>query len=145
MNLRRIVTLKELALFTPVLLSLHETLEGRWEPDATAHEFLAELINIFEPTSYLFGDFDESGKLAYFAVILRESESRAFFWLFYMNKDFRLVTKQVLTSIKDFLRREGFSYVYTQSTRTSSSYERWLEKFGAEKVAITYKFNLNTP
>lgn len=144
MHLRQIQNLKELALFTPKLLELHATLEGKWEPDSTPHEFLATLIDHFDPSSYFFGDCDESGELVYFAVILKETDEKAFFWLFYMNKDYRAVTKEILTEIKSFLSKVGFSVVYTQSTRTSSSYERWLEKFGAEKVAITYRFNLTT-
>lgn len=109
----------------------------------SAQEFLSSLVEVFDEHSYFFGDFSPSGELIYFAVILRENPHKSFFWLFYMNKNFREITKEILTGIKDFLRTEGFSVVYTQSTRTASSYERWLEKFGAEKVAITYKFNLS--
>lgn len=143
MKLRRITDLKELAKFTPKLLELYDTLDGRWEPDSTSHEFLGDLISHFGEDAYFLGDLDEKGEIVYFAVILRETDEKAFFWLFYMNKGYREVTKSILVLTKEFLRTEGFSVVYSQSTRTSSSYERWLEKFGAEKAAIVYKFKLN--
>lgn len=142
MDLHRITDLKDLARFTPKLLELHEGLDGKWEPDLSSHEFLCALIDHFGPTSYFYGDLDEKGNIIYFVVILRQDEKSCLFWLFYMNKNFRDCTKQILNDLKEIFRSYGFSIVYTQSTRTSSSYERWLEKFGAEKVAIVYKFKL---
>lgn len=142
MNLNRITDLRDLAKYTPSLLALHESLEGKWEPELNQQEFFVELINNFNKDSYFFGDFIE-GELAYFATLLKQDSNKALFWLFYMNPKMRDETKKILHSLKDFMRKEGFSTVYTQSTRTSSSYERWLEKFGAEKLAIVYKFNLN--
>ena len=142
MTLHRITSLKDLARFTPSLLKLHGELEGKWEPDLTSHEFLLELINHFSPESFFFGDFDENGELIYFVAILKQDSKKCMFWLFYMNKSFRDRTRDILNTLKDYFRKLGFTTVYSQSTRTSSSYERWLEKFGAEKVAIVYKFKL---
>lgn len=141
MKLNRIQNLKALAAFTPKLLELHAALDGKWEPELSHDEFFLELINSFGPNSYYFGDFVD-GELAYFAVILRDTNEKATFWLFYMNPKFRSETKGILTDLKGFLRSEGFSTVYSMSARTSSSYERWLEKFGAEKLAIVYRFKL---
>ena len=141
MILNRILHLKNLAAYTPRLLELHTTLDGKWEPDLSQEEFFLALINNFGKGGYYFGDFIR-GDLAYFAVLLRETEKKATFWPFYMNPKLRTETKGILLALKDVMKSEGFSTVYTQSTRTSSSYERWLEKFGAEKLAITYKFSL---
>lgn len=141
LTLNRITDLKELLKFAPKLLELHDSLEGKWEPDLNSQEFFISLLDQFDSTGYYFGDF--AGKeLAYFAVLYRQTNEKANFWLFYMNPNFRLETRGILLSLKEFMKSEGFSTVYTQSTRTSSSYERWLEKFGAEKLAITYKFKL---
>lgn len=141
MNLNRITTLKQLALYTPILLKLHEELEGKWEPELSSHEFLGELIARFDENTYYFGEIVE-GKLVYFLAGNRQDTTHVFCWLFYMNPDYRLETKKLLKDAMNFLRALGYKTLYTNSTRTESSYERWLEKFGAEKLAITYKFTL---
>lgn len=141
MNLNRINTLKELALYTPFLLRLHHELEGKWEPEMSSHEFLGELISRFDEDTYYFGEV-VNGKLIYFLAGNRQDATKVFCWLFYMNPDFRHETKKLLNEAMDFLRKLGYKTLYTNSTRTESSYERWLEKFGAEKLAITYKFTL---
>lgn len=141
MNLRRLTKFSELTKMAPLLGELHAGLEGKWEPDSTSEEFLQALIENFEEDAYYFGDCGADGKLIYFAVLLRQTRTKALFWLFYMNKAHRDLTKDIIGQLKIFMGQQGFTTVYTQSTRTSSSYERWLEKFGAEKVAIVYKFN----
>lgn len=141
MNLTRITHLPDLAKFLPKVLALHHSLEGKWEPDLSSVEFFKALLQRWEDKDYFFGSFHEE-EIAYFAVVTRESKTKALFWLFYMNPSLRLETKGILDALKTFLKGEKFSIIYSQSTRTSSSYERWLEKFGAEKVAIVYKFNL---
>lgn len=141
MNLNRINTLKELAIYTPFLLRLHHELEGKWQPEMSSHEFLGELISRFDADTYYFGEIRD-GQLLYFLAGMKEDDKKAFCWLFYMNKDYRAETKELLKQAMDFLRAKGFTTLYTQSTRTESSYERWLEKFGAKKLAIVYKFNL---
>lgn len=141
MNLNRITDIRALSSYTPKLLELHSTLEGKWEPEMNEQEFLAALIANFDKSAYYFGEL-VNGQLAYFAVLLKDTDKKALFWLFYMNPTMRSETKGILLQLKALMKSEGFSTVYTQSTRTSSSYERWLEKFGAEKLAIIYKFNL---
>jgi hypothetical protein len=141
--LRRITTLKELATFTPKLLQLHKGLDGLWEPELNSHEFLANLIDKFDEDAYYFGDFCSDGSLLYFAALIPHRERSAMFWLFYANKDYRNETRPLLFDMKAYIKKTGkYDTVYSQSTRTASSYERWLEKFGAKKLAITYKFNL---
>lgn len=141
MNLRRLTKFSELAKMAPLLGELHGSLEGKWEPDSTSEEFLQSLLENFEESAYYFGDCGADGRLIYFAVLLRQTNEKALFWLFYMNKEHRDLTRSIIEQLKIFMRQQGFTTVYTQSTRTSSSYERWLEKFGAKKVAIVYKFN----
>lgn len=141
MNLRRLTKFKELLEFAPKLVALQKSLEGKWEPDLTQEEFLEALLNQFDSKSYYFGDL-VNDELAYFAVLLKQTNEKALFWLFYMNPNMRLMTRSILDQLKVVMKEDGFSTVYSQSTRTSSSYERWLEKFGAEKVAIVYKFKL---
>jgi len=141
--LRRITTLKELATFTPKLLQLHKGLEGLWEPELSSHEFLVRLIDQFDEDAYYFGDFCSDGSILYFAALVPFDERKAMFWLFYANKNYRTETRPLLFDMKAYIKETGkFDSIYSQSTRTASSYERWLEKFGAQKVSITYKFNL---
>lgn len=140
--LSRITDFPTLSTFLPKLLALHAELDGKWEPDATGQEFISNLIESFEESNYFFGDFAPNGEVMYFVVVTKQETGKGLFWLFYMNKAFREKTKILLNEVKDYLKAEGFSTIYSQSTRTSSSYERWLEKFGAEKVAIIYKFKL---
>lgn len=144
MTLKQITDLKELSAYVPKLLALHSDLEGKWKTELSNQDFLIELFDNFDDSSLYFADIID-GEIAYFAVVLRRNSSSAFFWLFYMNPKLRDVTRGILQQLKTTLAREGYSAVYTQSTRTASSYERWLKKFGAEKLAITYKFDLTKP
>lgn len=141
MKLRKINDLSELSQFAPALIAQQASMEGKWEPDLTSEEFLAALFNQFDDKSYYFGDFVNK-TLLYFVAMLGQGNGKALFWLFYMNPSMRTETKAILLELKEFMKNEGYHTVYSQSTRTSSSYERWLEKFGAEKVAIVYKFKL---
>jgi len=142
MTLRCLTKITELAEFCPKLVALHSTLEGKWEPDLTQGEFFISILNNFEQGSYFFGDFTKEGEIAYFAVLAKENATRAFFWLFYMNAKLRTETKGILDDLRVFMKAEGFFTVCSNTTRMTRSYERWIQKFGAEKVAITYQFNL---
>lgn len=142
LSLNRVKSLKDLAAYTPKLLELHGSLEGKWEPELNQQEFFLALIDNFDnPESYYFGQLVD-GELSYFVTLIPHSPKKTMFWLFYMNPKFRSETKEILHGLKEYMKARGYTTAYTQSTRTSSSYERWLEKFGAEKLAITYKFNL---
>ena len=142
MKINRITTLQQLSLFVPALVEIHESLEGRWEPDMTSEQFLERVVEFFKPMNYYFGALTTDGKLLYFVTLLPEDRPCATFWLFYMNKDYRDQTQSLLIDIKDWLLQEGYTTIYSQSTRTEKSYERWLNKFGATKVATVYKFDL---
>lgn len=142
MNINRITTIGELAKFIPELSRIHEELEGRWEPDLTTEKFLERLVEFFIPRNYFFGELDSTGRLVYFITLLPEEKPCATFWLFYMNEKFRDQTRGLLDMYAEWARNEGFTTIYSQSTRSEKSYERWLNKYGATKVATVYKFNL---
>lgn len=142
MNINRIQTVTKLARFIPSLTLLHESLEGRWEPDMTTEQFLSKVIEYFRPENYYFGELSESGELIYFITLLPEEKPCATFWLFYMNKNFRDQTQELLKLYADWAIAEGYTTIYSYSTRIEKSYERWLKKFGAQKLATVYKFNL---
>jgi hypothetical protein len=142
MKVNRITTVAELCRYTPELVKIHETLEGRWEPDLSTDEFLSKLIELFNPRTYYFGLLSDEGELLYFVTLLPEEPPKATFWLFYMNKNYRTETQTLLRELAQIMVMEGFHTIYSQSTRTEKSYERWLSKFGARKIATVYKFNL---
>lgn len=142
MKISRITSFDELSKFIPELTRIHEDLEGRWEPDMTTAQFLGRLVEFFVPRNYYFGELTPEGKLIYFITLLPEDKPCATFWLFYMNKDFRDITATLLENYAQWAVSEGYTTIYSQSTRSEKSYERWLNKFGATKVATVYKFNL---
>ena len=142
MKICRITKLQELSHFVPALVKIHESLEGRWEPDMSSEQFIERVVEFFKPTNYYFGALTPDGELLYFVTLLPEERPCATFWLFYMNKDYRDLTMVLLNDLKEWALNEGYTTIYSQSTRTEKSYERWLNKFGATKVATVYKFNL---
>lgn len=141
MTLNQITKFEDLMSFLPLLGQLHHELDGIWEPDLGQNEFLASLSNNFNAENYYFGDVHE-GKLVYFVVILRSSNDSCFFWLFYMNKDYRQHTKALLLQLKQFARELGFKTVDFITTRMTKSYDRWVQKFGATKQSLTYRLVL---
>lgn len=143
MKINPITSISELAKYVPELVRIHENLDGRWEPELGTDEFLAKLVQLFNPgKNYYWGLLNEKGELLYFVTLLPNDKPSAVFWLFYMNKDYRDETHQLLKDLSKWSIEEGYTTIYTQSTRTEKSYERWLSKFGATKVATLYKFNL---
>lgn len=141
MQLHQITDFNELMGFLPILVRTHAELDGIWEPEKTKEEFVSTLTTEFKSTNYYFGAI-ENGKLAYFVVILRETDTKAFFWLFYMNKDYRLQTRQLLLDLKLLLHNLGFRRVELVTTRLTKSYNRWISKFGAQPVALTYRMEI---
>lgn len=143
MTVQRITSISDLSKFIPELVRIHESLEGRWEPDLSTDEFLSKLIELFNPSkTFYFGALTEKGELLYFVTLLPEEKPKATFWLFYMNKDYRTETHKLLGELRLWAIDQGYTIIYSQSTRTEKSYERWLSKYGATKVATVYKFNL---
>lgn len=141
-KLNRITTLIDLAKYSPKLKELHDKLDGRWEPDLTEQEFMEELLVNFHEDSYYFAYMSDRNELIYFIALVSKDPTKAIFWLFYMNPNFREETKNLLGELRVLIKRAGYQTVYAQTTQTTSSYERWIEKFGAQKDSIVYKFTL---
>lgn len=141
MNLVKLDTIVDLGKFIPELTRLHESFDGKWEPELDTQSFIAKLIQNFDNRSWYFGENNESGTLKYFIAML-EDAPKACFWLFYVNPTFRNETKELLDALKIFVKQNGITTCYATSNRMTSSYERWIEKHGAKKHLITYKFDL---
>lgn len=143
MTPREIVTLSDFTSFFPKIVSLHKELDGLWEPELTTDQFRDVLLEKFNSERhYFYGDFTPTGEVAYFAVLSDMGDDKILFWLFYMNKDFREVTKEIVNQLKVIFKDKGFNCAYSQSTRAESSYRRWIEKFGAQQLAIVYRIPL---
>lgn len=140
--MRRLVTLDEFLPFLPKLTQKHAELDGKWSPELTPEEFASELISHFVPSSYYFGDFDEDGSIGYFMNVVKESPKFMTFWLLFVNTSRRSESKQLVSSVLDQLRQDGVSQVQFRTTRLTSSYQRWVEKFNAQKYSLTYKIDL---
>lgn len=141
MNLKRVETFETLLSLLPSIAQLHSDLDGIWEPDLSREEFVAELTNKFNSSNFFFADV-EDGKLIYFVVMLRDTNERCFFWLFYMNKDHRHLTRDLLAQLKQFVKNLGFQVCDFSTTRLTKSYDRWVRKFGAEPICLTYRLIL---
>jgi len=141
MQLHRITDFNELLGFLPHLVRTHAELDGIWEPDKNKEEFVSMLTNEFKPSSYYFGEIKDK-ELAYFVVVLRETDKKAFFWLFYMNKNYRLQTRSLLLELHAFAKSLGFEEAELITTRLTKSYDRWISKFGWVQKAITYRLKL---
>ena len=141
MNLKRVETFEELLSLLPSVAQLHSELDGFWEPDLSREEFVAELTNKFNASNFFFADV-ENGKLVYFVVVLRDTNERCFFWLFYMNKDHRHLTRDLLAQLKQLVKNLGFLVCDFSTTRLTKSYDRWVRKFGAQPHTLNYRIIL---
>ena len=141
MNLHKIESFNELLGFLPHLTALHSELDGIWEPDLSQAEFAARVANAFTPGNHYFGQI-ENGHLVYFVILTKETDSKCFFWLFYMNKEYRQYTKSLLLELKQFAKDLGFITCDFSTTRLTKSYDRWVRKFGAEPICLTYRLIL---
>lgn len=140
--LNLITSYDELKTFIPALRKLYVEMDGKWEPDLTVDEFVLKLVDFFGPDNYYFGKLTPEGEIVYFAALLADDQPKAIFWLFFMNKDFRTETQQLLFDMSDFMMERGYHIIYSRTGRIERSYERWLTKFGAKKHEVVYKFNL---
>lgn len=141
MKLHRLEDFSELLGFLPHLTSLHSELDGIWEPDLSKEDFTARIASTFKPYNYYFGQI-ENGRLVYFVILTKDSEDKCFFWLFYMNKEYRQFTKELLLELKQFAKDLGFKTCDFSTTRLTKSYDRWVKKFGAEPTCLTYRLVL---
>lgn len=140
--MNRIKTLKELLEFLPVLSAKHTELDGLWCPELTTEEFASDLIRLFTPDSYYFGELTPDGRLAYFANVVRENPKFMTFGLLFVDTSRRKESKQLVESILDLLRQDGITEVQFRTSRLTSSYQRWVRKFGAQPYSLIYKLDL---
>jgi len=142
MTLKRISNIVELAQFLPELVRLHSDLDGKWEDELDQDTFFLKLLSNFREDSYYFGELNDDGHLKYFIATLPQDREKALFWLFYMNPDHREETRALLGDLRGELKRLGFKEVRFSTTRLTKSYQRWVEKFGAEPYELIYKLHL---
>lgn len=142
LKLHRIEDFAELLSYLPTLTAMYEEFDGLWAPELTKEEFVAELIASFKDTSYYFADRSPEGALIYFTAVFAETPKKLFFWLFFMNPAYRTATRQLIFDMIAVAKADGYEVCYTSSTRKEASYERWIEKFGAEKISVTYRIKL---
>jgi hypothetical protein len=141
-TLSRITSYRQLKRFLEPLRALYLELDGKWEPELNEAAFLLKLIEFFEPHNYFFGELSPEGKIKYFAALITEEPPKAHFWLFFMNKEFRTETQQLLLDMSEVMMAAGYHIIMSRTGRTEKSYERWLSKFGAKKVEVVYRFDL---
>lgn len=140
--IHRIESLTEMLELIPVITKLHKQLDGLWEPDLDDGEFVNELTNSCIHGGILFAEKAEDGKLKYVALLKPENAEHYVFWLFYMNPKFRDITRSVINELIDFCHHNKIRRVRWATTRLTSSYERWISKFGARKFAMLYQLEL---
>lgn len=139
--LRQITNLSEFLVLLPKLVRLSDKLDGLWEPDMTPGTFAARIMSVFQEESAFFIE-EEGDEFKYVAVLHRDAEKTWYFWLFYMNPNFRSLTKDVIQEIKAFCQSRGIQTLRFSTTRTTRSYERWVTKLGATKYAIVYQWEV---
>ena len=142
LTLNRLTTFEQLLEFIPNLTQMYEEFDGLWAPELDREAFIAEVMANFGPKSYYFADKNEAGEVLYFTAVFPQDSKRLFFWLFYMNPKYRAETKRLIFDMIAVAKADGYVECYTSSTRKESSYERWIEKFGAEKMSVTYRIKL---
>ncbi len=142
LSLRRISSFEELLTYIPKLVAMYKSLDGLWAPELNEEEFVAELCALYKPESYYFADCAPDGEIMYFTCVYPQDSKKLFFWLFYMHPGYRYATKQLIFDMIAQAKADGYEVCYTSSTRKESSYERWIQKFGAEKLSVTYRIKL---
>lgn len=140
--LKQITSITDFLSYVPKLARLHDELDGLWEPDLTKDEFVNELLDKFSRTA-VFCDTGPKGELLYVFVIILDNPNIANVWLFYVNKDHRNETANLIQELKVFAKSIGIKKARWLTTRQTSSYRRWVEKHGANSVMTMYEFEVN--
>lgn len=141
MGLVEITDIRELIAFLPLLVKKHKELGGYWEADLSTEDFVAALTNRFGKDVTYFG-IKNGDKLIYFIGMIRTGEESLNFWLFYIDKEYRQHTKNLLMILKSTYKERGFKHALFVTSRITRSYDRWVSKFGAVKHLLTYKLEL---
>lgn len=139
--MNKITKLEEFAIYIPELKKLYRKLDGKLESELSADQFTDKLLQMFSPKNDFYGNIAD-GEIEYFLVVLNGGFPRMFFWLFYINVKSRDKSRYYIKQVLDAAKLEGFTEVTFGSVNISSSYRRWVSKFGAKPHSINYKIIL---
>ena len=139
--MNKITKLEDFALFVPKLKELHQRLDGRWEIELNPEQFGDKLLQNFRPVNAFYGEII-NGELAYFIAVLNGEFPKVVFWLLYINVKYRDKSRYYVKQILDTSKLEGYKEVIFCTSNISSSYRRWVSKFGAKPSSINYKIIL---
>lgn len=141
MGLIEITDIRELIAFLPLLVKKHKELGGYWEAELSTEDFVAALTNKFGKDVTYYG-IKNGDHLVYFIAMIHTNDSTINFWLFYIDKDSRQHTKNLLLMLKSVYKEKGYKFGTFVTSRITRSYDRWVSKFGATKSLLTYKLEL---
>lgn len=141
MGLNEIKSFEDLLAFLPFLVRLFEQLDGLWEADLSKEDFAAAILNKHGKATYY--GIKNDKEIVYFISVVKETETRSTFWLFYVNKDYREHTKNLLGMLKSELKSKKVETVRFTTSRLTRAYDRWVSKVGARKYLMTYTIDLS--
>lgn len=141
MNLTIINSLEELVKFLPSLVKVFKQLDGVWEKDLSTEQFVVMLMDKFGDDTVYYGELKD-GVLNYFIAVSYQKNNSAWFWLFYVDKNYRFNTNTLLELLRVDLKSSGVTSMLFSTSRMTKSYDKWVKKFGAEKHLITYKLKI---
>lgn len=139
--MKQITKLEDLIEFLPELKLIYKNLGDRWDLDTTESEFINKLVGKFTNSVKVYGELVE-GKILYFAVLEKETETKAYWWFIYSNPKYKTKTTELVNNVITELKREGVEEIMFSTTRLTSSYRRWVSKFKARPFALIYKIKL---
>ena len=137
----RIKEYQDFVKFIKPLVKLHLDKDSLLAPDMGSEDFAYYLINHYVNDSYFYGKLDDENVLYFLAVINLDS-AMPLVWLLYVHHSVRGSSKELVNNMLDDLRKAGKTQVSFETTHLTSSYERWVKKFGAKKHSISYRIEL---
>jgi hypothetical protein len=137
----RIKDYKTLIRFLKPLIKLHSELQLIWEPELNDEQFAASLLEHYSNGGYYYGEIHNS-KVLYFLAVIRVDDPIPLVWLLHVHHDVRGTSKEIVNSMLDDMRVLGKKQVSFEAHHLTSSYERWVRKFGAKKYSINYRVKL---
>lgn len=135
----RIYTFEEFLKFVGPLIKLQ--LEIALAPDMNEEDFSYYLLKNFIEGGYYYGKI-EGGKVQHFLAVTQLGSDTPLVWILYVDKSSREHSKEILHNMLADLRKLGKKKAQCETTHLTSSYERWIKKFGAKKYSITYRIEL---
>jgi len=133
----------DLVQLLPKLLKLYEQLDGKWFRFRSKEEFSAKLLEVYSNGARVYAEEAPSDGFLYFAVVVKETEESAYWWLLYVNPSYRGKTRAMVKRVLYELKKEGVTEIFCSTVRTTSSYRRWIEKnFNATLYANVYRAQL---